>query len=82
MLHSTCHDVALARRLPKAELHLHLDGSLSDDFCLARMPALGVVSPLERHPGMGSLTAWALAVKADPTLLSDDMISQHCSASR
>jgi adenosine deaminase len=36
---------------------------------------LGIVSPLEHHPQFSSLTAWALAVKADPSLLSNDMIS-------
>ena len=66
---------SLARRLPKAELHLHLDGSLSDAFCTERMPALGVVSPLVRHPRFATFSEWAVAAKSDPGLLSDDMMS-------
>eukprot|EP00911_Craspedida_sp_UC1_P001123 UC1_evm1s845 len=39
------------------------------------MAALGVASPLERHPQFADLGAWALAAKRDASLLAPDMMS-------
>jgi hypothetical protein len=59
-------EYALAKKVPKVELHLHLDGSLSEAFVVSRLQRMQrdgvqVQSPLSL--GFPSLQAWIHAIK-------------------
>jgi adenosine deaminase len=44
---STCYLQEIARQLPKSELHLHLDGSLTEDFILRKSRQYNLAVPFD-----------------------------------